>query len=308
MTFPAIRKRCANTIACSACFLLMDFFSNTPFTVEIERDLSEQQQFLDVLILRRGSGPVTIQLPDGMEGLAEHNLVTFKSRYEALDAWTMKELIGHYVAYRKLVSPKPTILLPENQFNLYAVCARFPRKLSSQVPWQERQTGVYDCQWGTDTVRVVVAGRLPREEQNAPLQFFSASSDLKGYAGRTYRIRSEHGSKVLQLLNERFGDGDIVMPYTMEDFTHDYVKEKFPQLTPRERQEAVERLTAEQRKEMLKALPPEERMEGLLPEQRLAGLPPEQRLAGLSPEEIRKYLDEVSASGSAEGRKRKKKQ
>jgi hypothetical protein len=81
-------------------------------------------------------------LPDGLEGLRPHNLVTFKSHRETLEAWTMKELVSHSVAYRKLVSPSPSELLPEDQFGLYAVTARFPRQLASQVPWQSVQTGV----------------------------------------------------------------------------------------------------------------------------------------------------------------------
>src|SRR5262245_11549528 len=63
--------------------LLTDFFTGLPFTVEVERDLSEQQQFLDVVIVRRGHGRVGIRLPDGLDHLAEHNLITFKSRHEA---------------------------------------------------------------------------------------------------------------------------------------------------------------------------------------------------------------------------------
>jgi hypothetical protein len=136
--------------------LLTDFFTDSPFTVEIERDLSAQQQFLDVVILRRGRGRFAGHLPDGLDNLAAHNLLTFKSHHEALDGWAMKELVGHYVAYRKLVSPSPSRLLPEDHFRLYAVCARFPHNLSGQVPWRERQAGVYDCQWGTDGVRVIV--------------------------------------------------------------------------------------------------------------------------------------------------------
>ena len=102
--------------------LLTDYFSGSPFIVEVERDMSEQQQFLDVVILRRGRGRFVGRLPDGLDGLAAHNLITFKSHREALDAWAMKELIGHYVAYRKLVSPSPSRLSPEDQFRLYAVC------------------------------------------------------------------------------------------------------------------------------------------------------------------------------------------
>src|SRR2546427_408030 len=80
----------------------------------------------------------------------------------------VRELIAHYVAYRKLVSPSPSDLLPEERFRLYAVVARFPHNLSGQVPWQQRQAGVYDCRWGLDVVRVIVAGQLPREAHNAP--------------------------------------------------------------------------------------------------------------------------------------------
>ena len=121
--------------------LLTDFFSGSPFRVEVERDLSVQQQFLDVVIVRRGRGRFAGRLPDGLEGLRSHNLVTFKSHHEALDGFAMKELVGADVAYRKLVSPSPTDLLPDDQFGLYAVAARFPHNLSGQVPWQEVQPG-----------------------------------------------------------------------------------------------------------------------------------------------------------------------
>src|SRR5438874_11649218 len=122
--------------------LLTDFFTDSPFTVEVERDLSEQQQLLDVVILRRGRGRMAVRLPDGLGDLAAHNLITFKSHREALDGWAVKELVSHYVPYRKLVSKSPSELLPEDQFRLYAVCARFPHNLAALVPWQEVQAGV----------------------------------------------------------------------------------------------------------------------------------------------------------------------
>src|SRR5438067_13186171 len=83
--------------------LLTDFFTGSPFVVEVERDLSVQQQRLDVAIVRRRRGRFAGRLPDGLEGLRPHNLLTFKSRHEALDAWTMKELTCADVAYRKFV-------------------------------------------------------------------------------------------------------------------------------------------------------------------------------------------------------------
>src|ERR1700721_1711849 len=123
--------------------LLSDFFTGSPFVVEVEHDLSVQQQFLEVVIVRRGRGKFIGRLPDGLEELVAHNLVTFKSHHEALNDWAMKELICHSVAYRKLVSSSTSALLPEDHFRLYAVCARFPERLSTQVPWQKVQPGVY---------------------------------------------------------------------------------------------------------------------------------------------------------------------
>jgi len=66
--------------------LLTDYFTGSPFVVEVERDLSVQQQFLDVVIVRRGPGRFAGRLPDGLDGLVAHNLITFNSHHEALDA------------------------------------------------------------------------------------------------------------------------------------------------------------------------------------------------------------------------------
>jgi hypothetical protein len=279
--------------------LLTDFFTGSPFTVEVERDLSQQQQLLDVLILRRGRGRFSGTLPDGLADLAAHNLITFKSHREALDGWAMKELVCHYVAYRKLVSPSPSELLPEDRFRLYAVCARFPRDLSGQVPWHERQAGVYDCHWGTDVVRVVVAGQLPRQPHNAPLHLFSASPELVGFGQSAYQQRSERTSRLLLQLFETFQGEGLVMPYTWQDFERDYIKRHFPKLTPQERQEALHALPPEERKEMLRALLLEEQQEVL------QSLPPEQRLAGLSAEQIREYLDRLTAGRPSKPRRKK---
>src|SRR5262245_57001679 len=287
--------------------LLTDFFSGSPFVVEVERDLSVQQQYLDVVIVRRGRGRFAGRLPDGLEGLRPHNLMSFKSHHEALTGWTMKELTGADVAYRKLVSPSPSDLLPDEQFGLYAVAARFPHNLAGQVPWQRVRDGVYDCRWGTDTIRVVVAGELPREAHNAPLHLFSASPDLVGFGQTAYRRRSAETSLLLGQLFERFREEGFAMAFTMEDFTRQYIKEHFAQLTPQEQREALERLSPEHRREVLQALPPEERLAGLSPETRLAGLSPEARLAGLSEEQVHQLWDQLAAGRTAPRRKSRRK-
>jgi hypothetical protein len=275
--------------------LLTDYFTDSPFAVEVERDLSVQQQLLDVTIVRRGNGQFAGRLPDGMEGLRPHNLLTFKSHHEALDAWTLKELSGLDVAYRKLVSPSPTSLLPDNQFGLYAVAARFPHNLSGQVPWQRVQAGVYDCRWAVDTVRVIVARELPPEPHNAPLHLFSASPELVAFGSSAYEQHSQQTSRLLRQLFEKFKGEGLTMAFTMEDFNRQYIKEHFTQLT------------REEQREVLQSLPAQDRVAGLPPEERLAGLPPEERLAGLTEDQIRKYLEQLSAGRAPRPRKSRRK-
>ncbi|HTU21771.1 MAG TPA: hypothetical protein VMG10_27280 [Gemmataceae bacterium] len=287
--------------------------------------MSQQQQFLDVVIVRRRRGRFAHPLPDGLDRLADHNLISFKSHHEALDSWAMKELIGYYVAYRKLVSPSPSQLLSEDRFRLYAVSARFPHNLSRQVPWQERQAGVYDCQWGTDMVRVIVAGQLPQETRNAPLLFFSASRELIEYAKSVYQPRSEHTSGILRQLLEQYEGEGLLMPYTWADFDLDYINQHLPELTPERQRQVLERLPAERRHELFQSLPAEQQREllqmlsaerqrelfqMLSAEQRrelFQSLPVEERLAGLSPEQIQQYLEQLTPGRTAKPRKPRRK-
>jgi hypothetical protein len=154
--------------------LCTDFFSDTPFTVQAEVDLSVKKQLLDLVIVRTSEAPFEGRLPDGLHDLGRHNLITFKSFQEVLDAWAMKELLAHYVNYRKQVSPSLKDLLAETEFRLYGISARFPRELAAEVPLVPVQPGVYNCRWATDVVRVVVVHQLPLLEHNALLLLFCA--------------------------------------------------------------------------------------------------------------------------------------
>ncbi|MDP1614866.1 MAG: hypothetical protein Q8L68_03635 [Methylococcales bacterium] len=48
---------------------LMDFFTGSPYVVELEKDLSFKQQFLDVVILRKEQDGTVDELPDGFDNL-----------------------------------------------------------------------------------------------------------------------------------------------------------------------------------------------------------------------------------------------
>ncbi len=288
--------------------VLTDFFTNSPVEVKLEEDLSRREQRLDVLLLRRGDGPPPDRLPDGLEDLAPLNLITFKSHQEALDDWALKELTGHYVNVRKQFSPSRKRLLPETDFKLYAVCARYPHNLANDVTLEEVREGVYDCRRGTDLIRVIVAGRMPLAEHNAMLHLFAASAGQLQYGWDHYRQRTEDISTVLQELMQQYRGEGIAVSYTMKDFQKYVAKKYAHELTPRERlagltpEERLQGLTMEERREALKGLTPEERGEAL------KGLTPQERLEGLSPEEIQQFLDKLKADPpTPKGKARRKK-
>ena len=142
---------------------------------------------------------------------------------------------------------------------------------------------------GTDVVSVVVAGLLPLEPHNAPLHLFSASPELVGFGGRTYRRRSKNTSAMLGQLLEQFRGEGFTMSFTMEDFQRQYAREHFGRLTPEEQRETLEQLSPERLREVLQSLPPEK------------------RLAGLSGEQIRQYLERLTGARPAEPRKPRRK-
>lgn len=101
--------------------LCSDFLADSPFAVQAEIDLSRKKQLLDLVIVRTSDAPFSGRLPDGLDDLGRHNLITFKSFQETLDPGALRELLAHFVNYRKQVSPSLKNLLPESEFRLYAI-------------------------------------------------------------------------------------------------------------------------------------------------------------------------------------------
>ncbi|MGE0084936.1 MAG: hypothetical protein AB7S75_11005 [Desulfococcaceae bacterium] len=262
---------------------LTDFFTGSSYEVELEKDLSLRQQLLDVVIIEKKEGAPPAELPDGLDNMGVHNLMTYKSHQEALDAWTVDELMGHYVNYRKQISPSGN-LLPEEDFRLYAVSTRYPEKLAEQVVLTSVSPGVYNVCWGVREIRVIVLSRIPRVERNAVWLLFSAVPENVGYGAGHYQWKNPVSTVIYQLF-EKYGTGGVVMPYTIEDYQRDVKKEVMGYLT----QEDID--------ELLKRLRPEDRLKGLKPEDRLRGLKPEDRLRllakGFSRAEIEKLLEKL---------------
>jgi len=51
---------------------LTDFFTDSNFQVELEKELSVKKQFLDVVIIKKTEGKPIKTLPDGLDNLAKN--------------------------------------------------------------------------------------------------------------------------------------------------------------------------------------------------------------------------------------------
>jgi len=189
---------------------LMDYVSDSDYDVELEKSLSLQQQYLDVVIIKKSQGKPLSEVPDGLDNLSQYNLLTYKSLWEPLDSWALNELIGSYVTYRKQVSPSLRKLLPPEYFRLYAVCTRSPQQLSRQVNKHQRNflasknldvatldalkgytfkeilPGVYDILWGAEVIRLIVTSEVSKQKQNALWHLYSGVGDNFAYGNSHY--------------------------------------------------------------------------------------------------------------------------
>ncbi len=258
---------------------LTDYFTGSSYFVELEKDLSLKQQFLDVVIIERKNGALPAELPDGFENLAAHNLVTYKSLRESLDEWTVEELVGHYVNYRKQVTPSLKELPPAENFRLYAVSTLYPKNLAKQTEFIRVKKGIYDLKWGIRKIRVIVTGQISEEKRNAVWLLFSGIQEKVRYGAEHYSGNLGEMSSIMNQLFVRYkAEGVIAMPYTIEDYRRDYVLEHLDRLTP---------------DDILKKFKADELLKKLSSDERLKGLSSDERLKGLTPEEIEDYLKKL---------------
>jgi len=266
---------------------LIDYFTDSPYGVELEKDLSIKQQFLDVVVLRKGPGQFQGQLPDGLDNLAIHNLLTYKSLHEPLDDWALKELTGHYVNYRKQVSPGMNDLLAESEFQLFAVSTRFPQKLSQLLALQRLSAGVYDVMWGTDQVRLIVLSEIPEGTHNAVWRLFSAKPEVVLQARSQYQLHQSGVSTIVQQLFEYYQQERMNMSYTVQDYQKDYVREHLNLLST---DEVLKRYSPD---EVLKRYSPDDRIKDLSPDEVLKRYSPDDIIDNLSPEYLKALLEKL---------------
>jgi hypothetical protein len=256
---------------------ITDFFIGSNYVVELEKELSLKKQYLDVVIIKQTTGKsLSSKPPSGLENLVEHNLITYKSLREPLDSWAIEELIGHYVNYRKQVSPALDMLIPQEQFKLYGVATRYPTKLfKTGMQFEEIQQGVFELTWGNRQIRIIVLSIIPKTQENALWQLFSGKAEGFAYGDVYYNWHSRREKAALNQLYELYQVEGVIMPYTMEDFDRDYTENHLHLLPPEVR---------------LKGLSAEDRLKDLPTEERLKDVPIEDRLKDFSIEDIQAFL------------------
>jgi hypothetical protein len=63
--------------------------------------------------------------------------------------------------------------LPEADFRVFGITARFPEKLAKEMALEEKEPGVYDVISGPIRIRLLVIRNLENRPANAMLELFS---------------------------------------------------------------------------------------------------------------------------------------
>jgi hypothetical protein len=240
--------------------VLTDFFKDSPYVVELEKDLSLKQQFVDVIIIEQDKEQPLSMVPDGLDNLGQHNVLSYKSHQESFTTWACDELLGHYVNYRKQVSPSMDKLLPSEAFRLYGVSTRYPQKLAQATKLTRILEGVYELTWGSQQIRLIVLSQILEAERNAVWQLFSGIPDHISYGASHYQWHIEQLSTVIYELYTHYRMEGIPMPYTVKDYYRDFTKEHLDWLSPEERLQGIEL------KKRIQDVPPDDILKTLFPD------------------------------------------
>ncbi len=212
------------------------------------------------------------ELCDGLEDMRSFNLLTFNSLREPWDLWAIEELIGHYVNFRKLIGQEET---SPDEFQLYAVCTRYPKGLKKHGKLQLVRTGIFDLEALSQQVRVIVLSRVPKAKHNALWALYSSNQERVTYGQHHYRWHCSDWSTTLSYLYQRYQHEGITMSYTLEDFREEALKDNlahFPAKVILSHYSPEDRLAGLRPEDVLRQYKPEDVLKHYKPKERLAGL------------------------------------
>lgn len=267
---------------------LTDVFSATRYQVELEKELSLKRQRLDyVIIERQDTGQDLPSVPDGLDTLRAHNLLTYKSHHESINDFVLDELIGHYVNYRKQLSPDEAPLLPAEHFQLLAVSARRPDALLSRLRAKPEREGLYRFPWGSQDITLIVCREVEACPRNALWMMFSASEGRVFQGLRHYHARQESLKLFKKQLYNHYHMEGFNMGFTIADYEREYFYPWLGDVIRENAEFVVSQLSPE---EWLKRLPSEQLLKAVPPEERIKGLPPEERIKGMTRKQLLELL------------------
>ncbi|WP_061547227.1 hypothetical protein [Cylindrospermopsis raciborskii] len=282
-------------------FITVHFY-NSPYEVEVEKDLTIRKQLLDIIIIKRYKDSGFNLYPAGLENMSKHNLISYKSIHESFTVWSLMELIGHYVNYRKQTSKSLSNLLPEEDYKLYGLTTHEPTQLMGKLKWKGVSQGVYDIECIGINVRLIVLSKIPKSANNELWRLFSARAEVVEEAISHYQesYRNSEYSVLMQQLYEFYLKEKLPMTYTLKQFKKDFVishlrdiptEEVLKQYSPEEvlKQYSPEEIKQYSPKDLLKQYSPEEVLKQYSPEEVLKQYSPEEVLKQYSPEEIKQY-------------------
>ncbi|UJL34062.1 hypothetical protein C6N34_002120 [Cylindrospermopsis raciborskii Cr2010] len=258
-------------------------FYNSPYEVEVEKDLTIRKQLLDIIIIKRYKDSGFNLYPAGLENMSKHNLISYKSIHESFTVWSLMELIGHYVNYRKQTSKSLSNLLPEEDYRLYGLTTHEPTQLMGRLKWKTVSEGVYDIECVTMNVRLIVLSKIPKSANNELWRLFSARAEVVEEAISHYQesYRKSEYSILMQQLYEFYLKEKLPMTYTLEQFKKDFVISHLREIPTEEvlKQYSLEEIKQYSPKELLKQYSLEE----------IKQYSPKELLKQYSLEEIKQY-------------------
>ncbi len=273
-------------------FITVHFY-NSPYEVEVEKDLTIRKQLLDIIIIKRYKDSGFNLYPAGLENMSKHNLISYKSIHESFTVWSLMELIGHYVNYRKQTSKSLSNLLPEEDYKLYGLTTHEPTQLMGKLKWKGVSQGVYDIECVGMNVRLIVLSKIPKSANNELWRLFSAKAEVVEEAISHYQenyLNSEH-SVLMQQLYEFYLKEKLPMTYTLEQFKKDFVISHLRDIPTEEvlKQYSPEEVLKQYSPEEIKQYSPKDLLKQYSPEEVLKQYSPEEVLKQYSPEEIKQY-------------------
>ncbi|KOR32829.1 hypothetical protein TI05_04780 [Achromatium sp. WMS3] len=158
-------------------------FGGSGAVIKSEVETTATPQRVDFVIENLHHYAKISQVLDGLNAEADHNIVTYKSHHQTLDANAINEHIGYYIGYKKGIEKLTDRDHSQDTYHLVAVCTRYPEALIKEAgtKWSQLKPGVYKINLLID-ITVVVTSQVEMKPHNSAWLLFSHDKERVEYA------------------------------------------------------------------------------------------------------------------------------